>query len=59
METIHTEEPTINNQITVEDVTRLLEVGRLLFSVLKEDEIEELQELLSLSRNQIGNAGIS
>ncbi|MCB2160515.1 hypothetical protein KQH40_00345 [bacterium] len=34
-------------KITVEDVNRVLEVGRLLFSVLTPEEIEELQKLLS------------
>ena len=45
-------------QVTVEDVNRLLEVGRLLFSVLTPEEIEELQELLS-TKKQIGNSGDS
>ena len=47
-----------NKQVTVEDVNRLLEVGRLLFSVLAPEEIEQLQELLS-APNQLGNAGDS
>ena len=45
-------------QITVEDVNRLLEIGRLLFSVLTPEEIEELQNLLS-PRKEIGNTGDS
>ena len=45
-------------QVTVEDVNRLLEVGRLLFSVLTPEEIEQLQELLS-TLNQLGNTGDS
>jgi len=48
----------IDKQVTVEDVNRLLEVGRLLFSVLTPEEIEELQELLS-PKKQLGNAGDS
>jgi hypothetical protein len=44
--------------ITVEDVNRLLEVGRILFSVLTHEEIEELQKLLS-PQNAIGNTGDS
>lgn len=48
----------IDIQITVEEVDRLLEVGRLLFSVLTPEEIEELQQLLS-PNNPIGNAGDS
>lgn len=48
----------IDIQITVEEVDRLLEVGRLLFSVLTSEEIEELQQLFS-PKNPIGNAGDS
>ena len=43
---------------TVEDVNRLLEVGRLLFSMLTPEEIESLQELLN-TQNQLGNTGDS
>lgn len=45
-------------QITVEEVNRVLEVGRLLLSVLTPKEIEELQKLLS-PQKAIGNAGDS
>jgi hypothetical protein len=45
-------------KVTVEDVNRLLEVGRLLFSVLTPEEIEELQEILA-AQEQIGNTGDS
>ena len=45
-------------QITVEEVNRLLDLGRLLFSVLTPDEIEELQTLFSIQR-EIGNVGDS
>jgi len=58
METAPIEESVTNKQITIEDVKRLLEVGRLLFSVLTEEEIKELQELLS-PNSSIGNAGNS
>ena len=44
--------------ITVEEVNRVLEVGRLLFSALTPEEIEELQKLL-LSSKTIGNTGDS
>ena len=55
----HTKETNAKQeQVTVEDVNRLLEVGRLLFSVLTPEEIEELQELLS-TKKQIGNSGDS
>jgi len=58
METTHTTEPNIENKISFEDINRLLEVGRILFSVLTEKEIKELQELLSCKKS-IGNAGDS
>ena len=47
--------------VTVEDVNRLLEVGRLLFSVLAPEEIEALQtELDKYSTcTEIGNTGDS
>lgn len=45
-------------QVTVEEVNRLLEVGRLLFSALTPEEIKELQNLFS-PRNQLGIAGDS
>jgi hypothetical protein len=47
-----------DQQITIDEINRLLEVGQLLFSVLAPEEINELQELLS-NRNQIGNTGDS
>lgn len=43
------------NQVTVEEINRMLEGGRFLFSVLTPEEIDELKEFLLL-RNQIGNA---
>jgi hypothetical protein len=45
-------------QVTVEEVNRLLEVGRLLFSVLTPEEIKELQNLFS-HRNKSGDTGDS
>ena len=39
-------------EITVEDVNRILEVGRLLFSVLTEEEIAELQRVLNEPSNE-------
>jgi len=48
-------------KVTIEDVNRVLEVGHLLFSVLTEEEIEELQKILNDSSKQaeIGNAGVT
>ena len=43
------------NQVTVEEINRVLEGGRFLFTVLTPEEIDELKEFLLL-RNQIGNA---
>jgi hypothetical protein len=47
--------------ITIYDVNRLLELGRLLMSVLKPEEIKAIQVLLSETptNDQIGNAGDS
>jgi hypothetical protein len=48
-------------EITVEDVNRLLEVGRILASVLTKEELEQLQENLSRQSAilEIGNTGVS
>ena len=55
------DQKTQTQTITVEDVNRLLEVGRLLFSVLTPEEIEALQiEFARYSANEdIGNTGDS
>jgi len=47
--------------VTVEDVNRLLDVGRLLFSVLTPEEIEALQSKINKlsASEEIGNAGDS
>jgi len=58
MDSANKDKSSKEKSVTVEDVNRLLEVGRLLFSVLTPEEIEELQELLS-SQKQIGNTGDS
>lgn len=46
---------------TIEEVNRVLEVGRLLLSVLTQEELEKLQNaLIDLSEAQeIGNAGVT
>ena len=48
-------------EVTIEEVNRVLEVGRLLLSVLTEEEIEELREILSRQKaeEEIGNTGIT
>jgi hypothetical protein len=45
-------------QITIEEVNRLIDIGRLLFSVLTTEEIEELQTVFS-NQKEIGNTGDS
>ncbi|MBI9047010.1 MAG: hypothetical protein JEZ06_21160 [Anaerolineaceae bacterium] len=45
-------------QVSVEEVNRLLEVGKILMSVLTDEELKELQKLLS-PENEIGNTGDS
>ena len=52
--------PTIS-EVTIEEVNRVIEVGRLLLSVLSEEEIEVIQELLirDESKNEIGNTGVT
>ena len=52
------DQKTQTQTVTAEDVNRLLDIGRLLFSVLTPEEIEELQKLLS-PQKEIGNAGDS
>ena len=48
-------------EITVEEVNRVLEVGRLLFSVLTEEEKAELIRFLNASSGgtEIGNTGVT
>jgi hypothetical protein len=55
-----TKSPT-EKQITVEEVNRLLDLGRLLFSVLTPEEIETLQKEFSKfpAKEKIGNTGDS
>lgn len=45
-------------QITVDEVNRVLEAGRILVSVLNEDEIKVIHDLLAPNKS-IGNAGDS
>ena len=58
METIPTQ---TENEISVEDVNRVLEVGRLLFAVLTEEEIEELRKYLNgeIVDLKFGNSGVT
>jgi len=40
------------NQVTTEEVNRVLEVGRLLFSVLTEDEKAKLVRILTVDQTK-------
>ena len=51
-------DPNKKHEVTIEDVNRVLEVGRMLFSVLTEEEIEELTKLLA-PKEEIGNTSDS
>ena len=54
-------QPVEYTEITIEDVNRLLCVGRILVSVLTKEELEQLQENLSRESaiREIGNTGVS
>jgi hypothetical protein len=57
-----TDHKQIQPKVTIEDVNRVLEVGRLLLSVLTPEEIEELQALLigePFTAPDIGNTGVT
>ena len=48
-------------KVTVEEVNRVLEVGRLLFSVLTKEENAELQRILNgqSDETELGNTGVT
>lgn len=48
-------------KVTVEEVNRLLDVGRLLLSVLTPDELRQLKEELSNvgTQSELGNTGVT
>ena len=48
---------TANPKVTVEDVERVLAVGRLLLSVLTPEEIEDLRETLATGTGQSPRTG--
>ena len=52
---------TQSRSVTIEEVNRVLEVGRLLFSVLTDDEKAELVQLLNgqFDEIEIGNTGVT
>jgi hypothetical protein len=57
MDTTTIEEYLKDMQVAVEEVNRLLEIGRLLFSVLPPEEIAKHQKLFSI-QIEIGNTGV-
>jgi hypothetical protein len=61
MNTSATKQKTRPQTVTVEEVNRLLDLGRLLFSVLTPEEVETLQaEFAKCSiSEEIGNTGDS
>jgi hypothetical protein len=54
-------EAIIKKEISVEDVNRVLDIGRILFSVLTTEEIEELEICLSHTPvvEKLGNTSVS
>ena len=60
MDSLECDLQNLNQEIIVDDVKRLLEVGQLLFSVLNEDEIKSIQKILEdCEKGKIGNTGVS
>jgi len=62
---------TIQPEVTVEDVKRVLEVGRILLAVLTPQELDQLQQIMSsqmvdelnisslYSEAELGNTGVT
>jgi len=46
-------------EVTVEDVQRVLDLGKILRSVLTEEELMELEKTIKKSTEKIGNTGDS
>lgn len=51
----------VTPKVTVDEVNRVLEVGRLLLSVLTPEELQQLKEVLSNDgpQNKLGNTGVT
>jgi len=45
--------------VTVEDLQRVLDLGKILRSVLTEDELRELENKIKQNEKEIGNTGDS
>jgi len=61
MDSLQEEKTVIKKLIALDDLNRVLDVGRLLFSVLSDEEIEELQRFLNdkSAELEIGNTGLT
>ena len=46
-------------EVTVEDVQRILDLSRILRSVLTEEELMEIEKSIKQKQNEIGNTGDS
>ena len=57
-----TEHSQTQPKVTIDEVNRVLDVGRLLLSVLTPEELQELKELLigePLADPELGNTGVT
>ncbi len=50
MDNLNTEQPSIEPVVTIVEVNRVLELGKLLSSVLTQQELEEIRNVLSGTR---------
>ena len=50
MDNLNTEQPSIEPVVTIVEVNRVLELGKLLASVLTQQELEEIRNVLSGTR---------
>jgi len=52
MDNLNTEQPSVEPVVTIVEVNRVLELGKLLASVLTQQEFEEIRNVLSGTRPQ-------
>ena len=50
MDNLNTEQPSVEPVVTIVEVNRVLELGKLLASVLTQQELEEIRNVLSGTR---------
>lgn len=60
-EILNSDKPIHISDMYIEEVNRVLEVGRLLLPVLSDEEIEKLQSVLNgdFPEVELGNAGVA